>query len=72
MTNVSGWKENQRLHKLAIPNPATVRDVQDLVMMANRKYEEVHGTAPDYDDAYLIEADDEQIVATIKEVLGRG
>lgn len=65
MTNVESKSYTRVITEVSVPSPATARDLRDLVMFADRKYREIHGTAPEYDDAYTVEAEDDRIVATI-------
>jgi hypothetical protein len=69
MSNVSAREKTIRIHEVTVPNPATRRDICDLLRVADRKYRQVHGHADDwsefYDDAYTIEARDDETVAII-------
>lgn len=67
MTNVTTRVEVIKNHRVSIPNPATARDLNDLMMIANRKYKEVTGEDPTFDDSYMIEADEENITAIIRD-----
>jgi hypothetical protein len=76
VTNISGRTRTFIHHEVSVPAPggqATRRDVADLVFFADRKYRELHPDDPHisgdqglYDDAYLIELRDDELVAVIK------
>lgn len=71
MSNVT-WAERQiKVYELAVPNPATRRDLSDLLRLADKRLAELglvsDASSPGFsDDAYTIEARGEQIVAVIK------
>jgi hypothetical protein len=67
MTNVTGRKRSFTVNEVSVPNPATRRDLCDLLTFADRKFEEVSGRRAEFDDEYMITADEDQITATIKE-----
>lgn len=67
MTNVTGRKRIYTVHEVSVPNPATRRDLSDLILSADRTFAEVHGRDVNFDDDYMITADEEQITATIRE-----
>ena len=70
MANITRRKILVTHHELSIPvrgGAATRRDVADLLFYAEQKYEEVNGVKASYDDAYLIEPRDDELVAVIKE-----
>lgn len=68
MSNVT-WAERQiKVYEVAVPNPATRRDIAELLNSADRRLAEVDPVAAGrlHDDAYMVEARDGQIVAVIK------
>lgn len=69
MSNVT-WAERQiKVYELAVPNPATRRDLGDLMRSADKRLAELgltNATGGLNDDAYMIEARDEHLVAVIK------
>lgn len=68
MSNVT-WAERQiKVYEISVPNPATRRDLSDLLRSADKRLAEVDPARAEkgYDDAYMVEARDEQLVAIIK------
>ena len=73
MSNVSSREKLVRTIEVTVPNPAARRDVWDLLRVADQKYRELHPNDPHiagdhdlYDDAYMVEFRDDEVVAIIK------
>lgn len=76
MTNITGRVHTVVHHEISVPirdGGAVRRDVADLLFFADQKYRELHPDDPHisgdqglYDDAYSIEARDDELVAVIK------
>ena len=69
MSNVSSRTKTIRIIEVFVPNPATRRDMSDLFRVADREYRKSNGFPDEaelYDDAYMIEARDDEIVAIVK------
>jgi len=64
MTSVSQRTVTETVtsHEVHVPLPATRTDMYLALTWADQKYAEVYGCEPEYDDAYWIRADDEQLV----------
>ena len=70
MSNVSIREKMVRVIEVTVPNPATRRDLEDLIRSADQRYRQIgriDEAASLFDDAYTIEARDDEIVAIIKE-----
>lgn len=67
MTNVTDRKRTFTIHEVTVPNPASRRDLSELILFADRKFMEVNGREVEFDDDYMVTADEESITATIKE-----
>jgi hypothetical protein len=68
MSDVEENQYQQTVYELSIPEPATARQVSDLIMFATQRYLELHKDDPHlrdgvpYDDAYMLSAESGKLV----------
>ncbi len=69
MTNVKRTEYQRRIVEHSVALPATRRDVADLLSLTDADYERVFGQAPNHDDAYTFEGENDWLTTRFSTVV---